>query len=299
MTELTAAAASDLFRREPDRWIPVGDARPDGTHASEVAYRKVGSGPDVLFVHGWPASAATWRGLLPHLAPHVTCHLIDLPGAGHSRFGEGSDLSITGHAAAVRQVVDELGLTDVAVVGHDSGGMFARFALAGDERVRAWGLVDTEQPPKPHWRFSSFLKIKYMPNFEKLLAWAVMRPRLRANEFVLGACFHDRSLLGGEFEEFFLRPIAEQPERQWAAGEFARNFDMALFRDLADLHSKITVPVQLVWGEKDPFFPLQWTKDMMNGFGGPVDLHVVDGGRLFHHEEFPDEVAAALLPALS
>ena len=72
MTELTAAAASDLFRREPDRWIPVGDARPDGTHASEVAYRKVGSGPDVLFVHGWPASAATWRGLLPHLAPHVT-----------------------------------------------------------------------------------------------------------------------------------------------------------------------------------------------------------------------------------
>ena len=27
----------------------------------------VGSGPDVLFVHGWPVSGATFRLLLPHL----------------------------------------------------------------------------------------------------------------------------------------------------------------------------------------------------------------------------------------
>ncbi len=292
MSSLTAKAASALFRQPPDRWI---ETQP----GTAVACRKIGTGPDVLFVHGWPASGATYRGLLPHLVDHVTCHLIDLPGAGTSRFDEKSDLSITGHAAAVRTVMDELELDDVAVVGHDSGGMFARFALAGDERVRAWGLVDTEQPPKPHWRFAAFLKIKYVPKFESVLAWAVNQQRLRRNEFVLGSCFQDSSLLDGEFEEFFLRPLAQDQHRQMGAGMFARNFDMALFGELAGLHAKIEVPVHLVWGDDDPFFPLDRTKTMMAGFGGPVDLTVIEGGRLFHHEEFPDQVAAALLPILT
>ncbi len=236
--------------------------------------------------------------MLPHLADHVTCHLLDLPGAGHSRFGATSDLSIKGHAAAIRTVMDELGLDDVAVVGHNSGGMFARFALAGDERVRAWGLVDTEQPPKAHWRFAAFLQIKHVPKFENVLAWAVNQRRLRRNEFVLGSCFQDRSLLDGEFEEFFLRPLADDPHRRMGASMFARNFDLDLFGELADLHAKITVPVHLAWGDDDPFFPLQRTKEMMAGFGGQVDLTVIEGGRLFHHEEFPERVAAALLPTL-
>ncbi len=50
---MTPEAAADLFRREPDRYLDVG--------AGEVAYRRVGEGPDVLFVHGWPVSGATFR----------------------------------------------------------------------------------------------------------------------------------------------------------------------------------------------------------------------------------------------
>jgi pimeloyl-ACP methyl ester carboxylesterase len=67
----------------------------------------------------------------------------------------------------------------------------------------------------------------------------------------------------------------------------------------ADLHAKITVPALLVWGDDDPFFPLERTRAMMSGFRGPVGLTVIEGGRLFHHEEFPDQVAAALLPVLT
>ena len=78
MTMLTPTAAAELFRAAPDRFLDVG--------AGEVAYRRVGTGPDVLFVHGWPVSGATFRRLLPHLVDHVTCHVIDLPGAGSSRF---------------------------------------------------------------------------------------------------------------------------------------------------------------------------------------------------------------------
>ena len=60
MPSLTPTEASDLFRRAPDTFLDVG--------AGEVAYRRVGEGPDVLFVHGWPVSGATFRKLLPHLS---------------------------------------------------------------------------------------------------------------------------------------------------------------------------------------------------------------------------------------
>jgi haloalkane dehalogenase len=82
---LTAVEASDLFRCAPDALLDVG--------AGDVAYRRVGLGPDVLFVHGWPVSGATFRTLLPYLSSQVTCHIIDLPGAGSSRFGATTVLS--------------------------------------------------------------------------------------------------------------------------------------------------------------------------------------------------------------
>ena len=148
---LTAAQASDLFRRPPDKYLDVGSG-------AEVAYRRIGTGPDVLFVHGWPVSGATFRTLLPHLADQVTCHLIDLPGAGSSRWTADTPLSIASHIAAVRSVVDQLGFDSVAVVGHDSGGLIARHALAGDPRLRALGLIDTEQTSGPSWRFRTFTR---------------------------------------------------------------------------------------------------------------------------------------------
>ena len=68
-------------------------------------------------------------------------------------------------------------------------------------------------------------------------------------------------------------------------------------RELADVHRRITVPVQLVWGDQDPFFPLAWATEMVGTFPD-ARLHVVEGAGLFCHEERPDEVAAALLPTL-
>ena len=209
MPTMTTDQATDLFRRAPDRFLDVG--------AGEVAYRRVGTGPDVLFVHGWPVSGATFRTLLPHLADHVTCHVIDLPGAGSSRFTADTPLTVDQHILTVRRVLDLLDLHDVAVVGHDSGGLIARHALAGEPRVRAMGLLNTEQPHGLSWRFKSFLVPRRLPGMAAALGWAVGRPRLRRSPFLLGSAFADASLLDGEFDEFFLAPINRIPARREAA----------------------------------------------------------------------------------
>ncbi len=286
---ITPTGAADLFRREPDRFIDVG--------AGEVAYRRVGSGPDVLFVHGWPVSSATFRTLLPHMADHVTCHLIDFPGAGSSRFTRDTVLTFEQHFQTVRRVIDALDLYRVAVVGHDSGGLIARHALAGDPRVVAMGLIATEQPSGLSWRFKQFISIRHAPGVGAALGWVAGQRRLRRNGFVFGDAFENRSLLDGEFAEFFLEPLHTIPARRDAAARLLRSFNSQHVRDLAALHQRITVPVQLVWGDKDPFFPVAQTREMVGTFPD-ARLHVVQGTSLFVHEEQPAEVAQALLPTL-
>lgn len=286
---LNAHGAAELFRRVPERFLDVG--------AGEVAYRRVGTGPDVLFIPGWPVSGATFRCLLPYLADHLTCHVIDPVGVGSSRFSKDTPLGIDGHIAAVRRVVDLLGFDDVAMVGHDSGGLIARHAMAGDTRLRALGLIDTE-PLRVRWRFRSFIATRHLPGYGRGLGWVAGKPRLRRNKLVLGAAFADASLLDGEFDEFFLRPLHTSRERRDAAVRILRSFDMRHVHALGDIHRQITVPVQLVWGERDAFFPVADAREMIASFPN-AHLHVVPGAGLFAHEERPEEVAAALLPVLA
>ena len=287
---ISASDASDLFRSAPDQFIDVG--------TGEVAYRRVGSGPDVLFIHGWPVSSATFRTLLPHLTDHVTCHLIDLPGAGSSRFTTDQVLTIENHIHSVKRVLDVLDLNDVAVVGHDSGGLIARHAVAGSPRLRALGLIDTEQSTGLSWKFKSFIAGRRIPGFGAGLGWVAGQPRLRRNRLVLGDAFVDRSLLDGEFDEFFLKPLNQSPAHRKAAIQLLKSFDYQHVRDLSELHRRITVPVQLVWGEHDRFFPVKWAQEMLADFSD-ARLAVIKGAGLFAHEERPAEVAQALLPILT
>ncbi len=289
MPNLTHAEASELFRQTPEKFLDVG--------AGQVAYRRVGTGPDVLFVHGWPVSGATFRVLLPYLAPHVTCHILDLPGAGDSRFDANTPITVANHFRSVSRALDLLELDQVAVVGHDSGGMIARHALAGDGRVRAMGLLNTEQPQGLNWRFKMFLAPRRIPGFGAALGWVLGKPGLRRNKFILGDAFADRSRLEGEFDEFFLRPLHEVPARLDAAMRLLLSFDERYVLELAEVHKKINVPVQLVWGDRDPFFPVEWAREMVGTFSN-ARMHVVRGAGLFAHEERAEEVAKALLPVL-
>jgi pimeloyl-ACP methyl ester carboxylesterase len=289
MSTMTATEASDLFRREPDRFLDVG--------AGEAAYRVVGTGPDVLFVHGWPVSSATFRLLLPHLVDHVTCHLIDLPSAGSSWFDADTPMSIRQHIETIRRVVGLLDLDEVAVVGHDSGGLMARHAMVGDPRLRAMGLINTE-PSDPGWRFKSFIAARHLPGLSAGLGWVAGKPRLVRSKAVFGDAFADRSLLGGEFAEFFLAPLHESRLHRDAAVRLLRSFDMQHVTDLPGVHRRLDVPMQLVWGEQDPFFPVARAKAMVAEFPD-ARIEVIEGAGLFSHEERPADVARALLPTLT
>ena len=185
------------------------------------------------------------------------------------------------------------------MVGHDSGGLIARHALAGDPRLRAMGLIDTEQPHGLSWRFRSFLAARHLPGFGAVFGWLAGRPRLRRNRFVLGDAFVDSIAARRRVRRVLPPTAAHVAGAPPCRGErLLRSFDLQHVRDLAELHRRIDVPVQLVWGEQDPFFPVEWAEEMVATFPD-ARLHVIEGAGLFSHEERPAEVARALLPVLA
>jgi pimeloyl-ACP methyl ester carboxylesterase len=115
---------------------------------------------------------------------------------------------------------------------------------------------------------------------------------------VLGDAFADSSLLDGEFDQFFLQPLHRSRVHRDASMRLLRSFDYQLVEDLAALHRRLDVPVVLVWGEHDKFFPLDKARAMIADFAD-ARLEVIPGAGLFSHEERPADVADALLPTLT
>ena len=291
MPTLTASDAADLFRHDPDRFLDVGEG--------EVAYRRVGTGPDVLFVHGWPVSGATFRTLLPHLVDHVTCHVIDLPGTGSSRFDAGTRLTIDQHIESVRRSIDRLGARRrrrgrPRQRRHDRPSRRRRRPPPpghGPDRHRAEPRAELALQAVP--RRSEAARLRRRPRLGRRAAAAApepVRPRRRLRR---------PGLLDGEFDEFFLAPLHDRPERLDAGHpRCCAASTTSMVTDLGAIHRRIDVPVRLVWGDQDPFFPLAWAEEMVGTFPD-ADLEVVRGAALFAHEERPAEVAAALLPVLT
>ncbi|MDQ3811985.1 MAG: alpha/beta hydrolase, partial [Chloroflexota bacterium] len=49
-----------------------------------IAYDRVGSGPPLLLLHGWPQTRRMWRRVVPALAERFTVIAADLRGYGDS-----------------------------------------------------------------------------------------------------------------------------------------------------------------------------------------------------------------------
>jgi pimeloyl-ACP methyl ester carboxylesterase len=95
-----------------------------------------GSGPALLLLHGVSLSAAAWAPLFTAL-PGRRLLAVDLPGHGLSDPVAYRRGQVRGHTyRLLDDIVDALGLDEVAVVGHSLGGMFALWHVAaGSERI--------------------------------------------------------------------------------------------------------------------------------------------------------------------
>ncbi|MEV4129958.1 alpha/beta hydrolase [Nocardia sp. NPDC049707] len=79
--------------------------------------------PPLLLIHGSGATGSTWAPVVPSLATKYRVITIDLPGCGQSE--PASTYAVPQQADRTAMVLDELGVRNLKVVGHSSGGYVA------------------------------------------------------------------------------------------------------------------------------------------------------------------------------
>ncbi|RYI99783.1 MAG: alpha/beta fold hydrolase, partial [Actinomycetales bacterium] len=112
-------------------------------HGHELSYVDSGEGPVVLFIHGILGSQRQFEHLIDEMDDDHRVVLPDLFGHGDSAKPLG-DYSLSAHAAAMRDLLDHLGVERVTLVGHSLGGGIAmQFFYLFPERVERLVLVSS------------------------------------------------------------------------------------------------------------------------------------------------------------
>ena len=267
-------------------------ARIQDVGSAQISYRTFGKGPPLLFIHGWPLTAFTFRQMIGPLAEHFTCYLPDSPGLGESRWTEEHDFSFSGQAQAYVRFVDALGLQSFHLLAHDTGATIARqLALLVGSRASKLVLIGTEIPGhRPPFipMYQTLTGLPFArPTFQLLLRSAAFR----RSSLGLGGCFVDHRLLEGDFHAQFIAPLLADGRKMTGGIRYLRGIDWKLVDGLAQRHKEIKGPVLLIWGEEDPIFPVARAEQMIPQFADCRGLKRVPGAALFVHEEKPEAVS--------
>ena len=115
------------------------------TTFGRIAYVEKGDGPVALFIHGFPVNGFAWRETLDDLARARRCIALDLMGLGYTEIKPDQDLGFDQQAAMIAAFLDRLGLSQVDLVGNDSGASISQvFAARYPSRLRSLTLTNCE-----------------------------------------------------------------------------------------------------------------------------------------------------------
>jgi len=257
-----------------------------------------GDGPPVLMVIGGGPPAALWVPLMAELEG-FTLFAVDLPG-----FGLSDPMSYTtarlraAGAAFLQQLLDALGLAAPPVVAQSMGGLWSAFlALEQPERVSSLSLVGCpamiEGTSAP-----LLLRLTSIPWLRRMLL-RLERPSPAAVDRFTSMAGEDLTHLP-EMREALLEhmrlpdpgPALLEMHHAAVTPRGARP-EVAL---TADQLSKLTHPVQLIWGENDPFGSIEAGTRAAEHIPN-AEFHIVPGGHGPWLDE-PTTVANLLTPFL-
>ena len=108
--------------------------------SSQIFYAKMGSGPVLILLHGFPESGSLWRNVRDELSASYMLIIPDFPGSGNSILEK--ETSISQMADCVKNIMDKEGIDKAVIAGHSMGGYVAfAFATSYPENVAGLSLV--------------------------------------------------------------------------------------------------------------------------------------------------------------
>ncbi len=266
------------------------------TPGGEIAYTEFGAGPAALFVHGIGTSGLLWRHVMEQLQDTSRCIAIDLPSHGGSPAQD--DMSVGALAQVVADLSDELGLTQVDLVGNDTGGAIAQiYAARHPERIRSLTLTNCDCE-------GNFPPPEFLPVIESARQ-GVLAPALTAIAAnpeawptgPLAVGYEHPEQVPTEVWRAYLAPSGDNGGNM----ERARGFERLIAAlDSSDIDAvsrplrALNAPTLLVWGTGDEVFGVKWAYHLRDMIPGAKEVVEIDGAKLFFPEERPDDLVPHL-----
>ena len=262
-----------------------------------IDYRVLGpedsAHPPVLFIHGILVDSRLWDRVAEGLARQgYRCYLPNWPLGSHTiPVNAGADLSPRGVAVMIRDFIDALGLTDVTLVGNDTGGGLCQLVIdAYPDRVRRLVLTNCDAFDKfPPFPFNAVFALLRGPVSIKLLFEQMRIKALRHSPLGFGLLVHPDPALTASW----LEPARTDVRIRRDLARLLRNVAKTDLTDVATRLPRFTKPVTLVWGQRDRAFTPSLGRRLAALFPNSTLIEVPDA-RTFVSLDNPNAVIEAV-----
>jgi pimeloyl-ACP methyl ester carboxylesterase len=261
---------------------------PQGT----IRYREAGSGPTIVFVHGYLVDGRLWDGVVDALAGRFRCLAPDWPmGAQQVAMAPDADLSPPGVATIIEGFLEALDLSDVTLVGNDSGGAMCQ-VLVARRPARVGRLVltncDTHENFPPGI-FKAMPPLAKLPGGMQALAAPFRIPAVARAAFRPFA----RSKPPAGLVESWAEPAKRNRAVMRDLAKVTRGMDKRHTLAAAESLSGSEFPLLLAWAPDDRFFPIRYAERLAAEVGGAQLVRIPDAGTFVALDQ-PARLATAI-----
>lgn len=305
------------------RYVHEGPSQP-----AQEARARPGRRMPLLLIHGFGASAFTWRMNIPEWASEFDVWALDLPGYGLSakpgRQGRERDVTVTEQggaaataggappdryaagpqAAVVAEFMQRVGLERAVVVGSSMGGAVAlELALSRPDLVGGLVLVDCSvglgdggpsdggAGRRQSRRQTVGLRMLGLLLRVPGLDWFLAESVLTSRAIVRGlltSAYADPATATSEVVDGYVTPLLTN-DAPGAFVELAKSWLVGQPPGPSRPLSQVKAPTLVIWGQEDRWVPLEVGRRVAEGIRG-ARLEVVPGCGHLPHEESPAAV---------
>ena len=272
----------------------LGPARSlDLGRGCRVRAHVTGEGPPIVFVHGALVNANLWRKVVPRLEGFTRVTL-DLPLGSHLEpMPKGADVRPAALAGLVADAVEVLDLTDVTVVGNDTGGALTQLmAVRRPERMGAFVLTSCDAfenfPPR---LFRIALAPARVPGLIPIAFGGLRVRALRRLPIAYG--WLTTEPIERRAEDTYVLPVLTRREIRRDVRALLNGLDPAETLDAAAKLTAWDKPALIAWSREDRFFPPEHGERLAKLIPG-ARLEWIEGARTFSPEDRPERLAEVI-----
>jgi pimeloyl-ACP methyl ester carboxylesterase len=270
----------------PAQTLDLGGGRAIRAHVT-------GEGPPIVFVHGALVNANLWRKVVARLDGFKRVTL-DLPLGSHIEpMPRDADLRPPALADLIADSLAALELTDVTLVGNDTGGGLCQIvATRRPERIGALVLTSCDAfdsfPPR---FFRIVLAPARVPGMIPIAFGGLRLRPLRRLPIAYG--WLTTGPIDRDAEDSYVLPVLTRGGIRRDVRKLLGGLDPTYTLDAAAKLASWDRPALIAWSEKDRFFPPEHAERLAKVIPN-ARLEWIEGARTFSMEDEPERVAAVI-----